>query len=400
MPRFSTLSASLLGVLCLAAGCTAPHSGGTPDGGTCASPKTQGMGTAISIVNDPGGATLGYGDPSLLYPAGAATGYMTYTPVGVGVASTRIARSSDHGATWTYVGDVNQATPLAITTSDQTVCGATACSGLWVHETSTLVDDPTDPDPARRYKVFAHSYFIDAANHNNHYAIGSIDMWTTAAVTPAASWQETRLLGWQSSSPRSSTGVSTVVTTDPALSPLFGHCLFLDEPGALVHGGEIDLVVGCVGLDATSTPIVDILMIRSTDHGLSWTPVGKVLDPGALGSPGSPGHRVSAGDLFDAGGKTWLLATGNGSVSFFGTTRNGYDGCRLFAFSDLATGTLGGCGGALVPTLAFADAQGRESGSCTYAPGASAAGFMDLVAAGTLSASPHFEIHATGVTLP
>src|SRR5580692_6519793 len=103
----------------------------------------------VSVQGDTG-STEGIFDPSLAYPPAATTGYMTYSsvPAAAGV-HTRIATSSDHGASWSYVGDVNDSSAATVPTTDLTVCLAATCSGTWVHEVSSIVLDPGDPDAAR-----------------------------------------------------------------------------------------------------------------------------------------------------------------------------------------------------------------------------------------------------------
>lgn len=373
--------------------------GGGTDGGTCHTPAAQDIGPGVTISGDPGAAPMGFADPSLLYPAGASAGYMTYTAVAPDAQATRIATSTDHGATWTYVGKVNAATTVTISTTDTSVCGASTCAGHWVHAASTIIDDPTDPDPSRRYKVFADSYFVASATHLSRYEIGSIDLWTTGSISAGANWQETRLLGWESSSAQSSTGVAVDVTRDPVLSPLLGFCSALTEPGALVHNGEIDLVLGCINGAGGDVVPIDISMIRSTDHGRTWSPVGTVLYHNDMGGIGPLGPQVSGGDIFDAGGATYLLASTNGSVDYFGSREPGYDGCALFKFADFTRGTLVGCGHGPQEIDRFNDRGFRYNGGCTYAPGASAAGLMGDVAAGTGSTSA-FQVFATGKALP
>jgi hypothetical protein len=352
---------------------------------------------ALGLAGDPGAAPLGYGDPSLAYAPDASVGFLTYTAVGPSAASTRIARSGDRGASWTYVGAVNQVTPLTLATSNAEVCGASTCAGSWVHEVSSLVEDPTDPDPARRFKVFGHSYFI-AASGGLHYEIGSIDLWTSGDVSATATWAETRLLGWSSSSPRSSSGVQTVVSTDPALAPLLGSCLALTEPGALVLDGVIHLALSCVRFESATSIPIEIELLRSADHGASWQPVStliSVADARLLGASGPTGPQASAADLFVAQGRPYLFVTPSGPVTSTGATTNGYRGCVVIPFEQLSTGTLARCAGGLAVSDSFAGPPGLFNGACTWAEGAPGAGVMMLSADATRP-SP-WRISSTGL---
>jgi hypothetical protein len=407
-----------IGPVILAFGCTPPgttqpdggepsHDAGPSDGGPldsgslfCGVDGGHAVTAVGPAINDEPGAVLGYGDPSLVYPAGADSGFMTYTAVGFALAQTRIASSADHGASWTYLGQVNETTPLTISTSDLQVCGASSCSGTWVHEVSSAIDDAADPNSAQRYKVFAHSYFIPdggAAQYN----IGSIDLWTASNLKDGGAWTETRLFGWSSSSPRSSNGVRFVVTTDPTLSSLLGACDAMTEPGAMVRGATIDLALGCERIVSASSVPIEIMLIRSADHGATWTPVGNLLDvndAALLGATGPWGPQVNGADLFEANGAYYLYATPNGPVTSLGATTSGYRGCDAFQFADIDAGTLVRCGGAPVVFDSFQGSPGLFNGACTFAEGASAVGVMGLTA--DINRMPVFQLFATGVPGP
>jgi len=147
------------------------------------------------VVTGDAGSTAGIYDPSILYGPGAPVGFLTYTsvPSQAGV-HTRIAASTDSGRSWVYVGDVNAVAATTITTTggDTTVCGATSCTGVWVHETSSLVYDPADPDTMQRFKVFVHSYFIaDRGTLAYHY--GTLSLKPEPFPGRIFSWQVRRI---------------------------------------------------------------------------------------------------------------------------------------------------------------------------------------------------------------
>ena len=106
--------------------------------------------------------------------------------------------------------------------------------------------------------------------------------------------------------------MATVVSTDAVLSPLLGDCLVLSEPGALVRGGVIDLALGCLRVEGPTSVPIDVVLIRSTDHGASWKPVSRLLDRDdavALGAVGAYGPQLNAADLFQIGASTYLFVT-------------------------------------------------------------------------------------------
>lgn len=347
---------------------------GAPDGGpSCsldAGREDAGGYVPLTIANDTPSA-YGNFDPSLWYEADGGGGFLTYSAVPAqNQLHTRIAYSNDRGATWTYLGNVNQPTPVTITTTDSSVCGATTCTGTWVHETSSIVYDAADPNPARRFKVFVHSYFATASAI--HYLIGVVTMFTTAFPGPGAVWVETRILGWNSSSPESSTNVGQNINTDPALAPYIGSCLLLSEPGALVRGGTIDVAFGCVRFVPNAGAQIDIQLLRSTDHGSSWTFVSTLLraqEAALFGTTGTNAPAFNGADLFERNGRTFLFVSPNGPVQGVG---DGYRGCLVFELNDVDAGAVERCGGAPIPKKKFLGPQTYFTGACTWAAGASA----------------------------
>ena len=78
---------------------------GDLDAGGCTKATEHDVGTKrIAVAGDPE-AFYGLGDPSIVYPSGAAAGFMSYSAVLAANAPaitvhTRLATSTDHGATW------------------------------------------------------------------------------------------------------------------------------------------------------------------------------------------------------------------------------------------------------------------------------------------------------------
>src|SRR5690349_11997983 len=97
----------------------------------------------LTIAGDTG-STLGVFDPSIVYPAGAPGGAMSYSSVpDQHSIRTRIALSADAGATWTYVAEPN--TPVAATVVEDgpdtfpSECTGGTCSGFMISEVTSLV---------------------------------------------------------------------------------------------------------------------------------------------------------------------------------------------------------------------------------------------------------------------
>jgi hypothetical protein len=355
-------------------------------------PERDGPYTRVSVIGET--AAMGIIDPSVEYAAGATGGLMTYTaapdPAHVHIA---IAASVDAGASWHRQADVTVAAPITISTSDGKPCGAAACTGTFVHESSSLVLDGTDPDASRRLKVFAHGYFYDSARHLD---LGYIGLYTAAA--PDGPWTETKLFGWPSSSPVSTSGVAYDVHSDPRI-PEMHDCFIVGEPGALGRpDGTIDLALGCVV--ATGGSWIDVRLLRSKDHGLTWSFVATLLSRSDADALGAVQHQINGPDLFRANGAVHLVVSPDGPVNGpSATTFDGYRGCIVVEVADLDAGVVARCGGAPIVEAAYLGAPGQFVGACSADEGASAAGM--LIPVPDFSASPDvFRIWASGIAAP
>src|SRR5262245_6713548 len=253
-------------------------------------PERDGPYTRFTVANDTSDAA-GFIDPSVEYPVGAHFGLMTYT-TGPDAAHVHIAiaASTDAAASWHYQAEVTHATPITIDTTDNSICGQAQCSGTLVDESSSLVIDPSDPDPARRLKVFAHEYFFGT---DRQFLTGYLAMYT--AAMPAGPWTRTKLFGWPSSSSLSTAGVQYNIHDIPELA----YWVIVAEPGALARtSGELDLALGCPVFTPSGTTI-DIRLVRSTDHAATWHYVSKLLAPDDGAALGAAHRQLNGADLFE-----------------------------------------------------------------------------------------------------
>ena len=303
----------------------------------------------ITVAGDT--PALGIFDPSIVYPSGATTGVMAYSAVpDQETIRTHIAASTDHGATWTLVTEVN--TPEA-STQPSPECGGTTCSGNLISEVSSLVFDADDPDTSTRWKLFAHRYLV-GPNVALHYAIGTITLQT--AAQPQGPWTAPqKLIGWTGSSSYSSTGVVANVST---MSGTASDCIALTEPAAIWLPGTLDLAVGCVYDPAA--PKIRIELLRSTTHATSWGSVSTLLTADDAACSGlQPG--LNGADLFASGGTEYVVATPADAT--------GYRGCLVFTVDDIVAGKVkrDAQGKAIVDRAMTAS---QFDGACTFADGA------------------------------
>lgn len=311
---------------------------------------------------------LGIFDPSAAWDPIADAGVLAYSAVAPDQAHvhTRIAISSDRGASWNFASEANTNAAWTIGTTDNSVCGATSCLGTAVHEVPSLIVDDTD-SADRRFKLFTHSYFAKTSS-NLHYEIGMINLATAASA--AGPWTTTHLLGWNSSSGASSQGVAQNINTDAKLTGT-AKCLALTEPGALVYQRSgatvIDLAVGCIFL-ADEIPNIEIQLLRSTDHGQSFSFVSTLLSRYDATALGSTETQVNAADLFFRDGQAWIFATPSGPALFpGGGAGTGYRGCLAIPIGDLDAGTVVRTNsGAPLVSASYLGGSEQFVGACTF----------------------------------
>jgi hypothetical protein len=300
----------------------------------------------------------------------------------------RLARSADNGATFSYVSVI--ATPSIATVTDTdpalSACGAAMCTGRWVYETSWLIDDSADPNSARRYKLFAHKYFLSPGRTPSAtlYHLGSIVMWTASA--PDATWSmETSLLGWN--------------LTPPQLTPLrnvnainaaeLGSCLLVAEGSASVRGATIDFAFACPYVNGAQIP-QKIVLLRSLDHANTFQYVATLLTA-ADAAPIGATHFSAPALLATPGTAPVLLATP--------VIGGNYAGCIVIPFSDDATGQLFRVGTLPVGIL-YTPTLNAFGGACTYDRGLGARGILvNSVVPGATIAASQFRIYASRAVL-
>ena len=292
---------------------------------------------------------LGIFDPSLEYDQ-AGVGWMSYsanTPSGAAAppnkVHNRLARSDDKGATWRFVTEINPA-------ANETIAiGRAPAAGIWQQEVSTIVCDPGDPDPQRRWKLYWHEYFT-VGNDRKFVTHGWIAV--RYAPQPQGPWSpRVRLFG----GPLTDTANYPVSLNLSALHPSLNACLAYSEPGSIVVNGALYLSLLCA-------PTNKQVLIRSRDHGQSWEFIATMADSTDAAAQGETSY--SASDLVRQGDKFYLILT---PVRMRAGADEGYSGCHFFEFADLATGRLKrDAQGRLVSALYIEGDPNRFRGACGY----------------------------------
>jgi hypothetical protein len=371
----------------------APVSDSGSDAACTGGVERNGPYSLVTIVGNPG--AKGAIDPSVVYAEGAEFGLMTYTTVPDEAHDhIAIATSTDSGATWTYTANVTTAGPVTIPASDNELCGAPTCTGTFIHESSSLVLDPTDPNANRRLKVFVHSYFFGI---ERHLRVGYLAMYT--AATPAGPWNETKLFGWSSESPISNDGVVYEVQTDPGL-PEMHDCFIVGEPGVLFRQpGILDLTLSCPVIAATGATI-DVRLLRSHDHGATWTYVSTLLTADDALSLGSTEPQINGSALLSVGDRHYVIASPSGEVDFPDGPGQGYRGCVVVPIADIEAGAVERCGGEPVVTSAYLGQPGQFVGACSGDVGATDNGMLIPVPDFSTPGVVDYRIYAAGLPLP
>lgn len=273
----------------------------------------------ITIVGDT--IKNGIFDVSMEYDD-KGTGWLAYSWIDIPkFVETHLAKSTDHGRTWNFVGILEKSAKATIEENGQSVKGA------WREETPCLLFDPSD-QPERRWKLFTNRYFVAKPYKplDRRMSDGTINM--RYASSPDATW----------SAPVCVVGKGADCLLDlPHADPSLAKVRMNTEPGAIVDDGRIFL-----SMDAGSTDSglgewenYRVVLLSSANHGKSWKYVGTLL----TAADAKPfGYRVFTGtSLVRANGNLYLFATPSGAYE---GSNQAHDGLMVMKFSNIARAKL------------------------------------------------------------
>jgi hypothetical protein len=289
-----------------------------------------------------GGAT----SPSLLRTAGGQI-WMAYSDVDVSGSgptlrsTVRLAQSNDNGASYQFDQEVGR----------RRATSGLVPSGNWDYRTPWLIEDSSDPDATRRFKLFAHKYFVDSTDNSTFsYEKGGIAMWT--AATPDGEWSDEEIvLGW-AATPAILLPATRINLLDAALQA----CQWIDEGSASVGSDGIDMAFSCAFADSQATQR-KIVLLRSADHAKSFSYIATLLQP-ADASEFSAQYFSMPALLPGAGTAPVLFAS---PIDVDGKLL----GCVLFPIADPKAGKLFTESNAPL-TLMTLDPVGPEGGGCSW----------------------------------
>ena len=372
----------LAGVLGLAAfGAAGCDEGGRPTGG--------GPPSGARAIVVPGVGPNGIFDAA---PVGdGARVWMSYTEVSqhpaearLPVESTRIALSTDAGATWSDVALVNVATPHTLPPPDDTIPAA------WVHEVSRLFFDSW-AGAGSRWMLLWHRYVTAWAGGapQRRFQHGWIALRTAGA--PDGPWGAERKL-------------FTGTLYDPAddafggppefrLDQLFpgagalGDCAVFTEPAVLVRSEGVYVALKCAG------PTGGKITLLRADHAFSSvTWIGDLVDDAEATLLDAAWDGFSAPELVETASGVYLIVSpteGPGSI---------YRGCQVLRVTNIRAAAVERSAGVLVPVAEVGGDPGAFSGACGWTREATASGIIyGQVFPGR---APEFRLFGSGITLP
>ncbi len=303
---------------------------------------------------------------STLWLAYSSANYRSQSGLTVRDISTRLASSNDGGATFGTPVTLNAAADALITGAAVSPCFA-ACSGRWVYRAPFLIDDASDPDATRRFKLFALKHFIHPATSASLPELGAIVMRT--AASPAGTWSDERaVLSWNTS-PRELSPQNNVQDLDTVLS----------ECTALIHGsgahfdGKLDFVFACPNAAGTQK----IVLLRSRDHADSFEYIATPLHADDAATFNAQ-YFTAPALLANGSTAPVLIATPviERTLSGVSGITRANSGCEVFPFANRETGTLFRNAGAPVSILRIPYRDNYANGDCTWDRGAAALGIL------------------------
>jgi hypothetical protein len=311
---------------------------------------------------------------------------------------------SDDGESWRDAGALQKFTDVVVgplaTTPPEAPIDANA-PGTWQNETSTLVYDRDAPD-GQRWKLFWHqSLWVNDAPRYASYswiALRMADRPENLAQAPAVKLFSGYLAKRDGD-----------VDTAPAFAPIagpaaielnnkdpqLGACVF-GEPGAISASGGLYLTLDCQWLGSIVAPHTVLLRCAYPDcnpaEAPSWTVVNRLTDPRDAQRIDERYKGFGGTALAEHDGKFYLLATP------VDTNGNRYDGCNVYRFNDLASGTLERSRGRLVVAAQVRGIPGTHHGACAYHPQLKNGILLSQL---VITAAPAmFQIRRSGVEMP
>lgn len=325
----------------------------------------------------------GYGDPSLAYDQESSTLWLSYSWLDLAVVEfgpppqpdflvrTHLARSTDMGATFEYIRDINRAELINHPDNGQ--------QGWLIHEVSTIAQQTDNSwqilwlqyfDPVGEQPRYEFQY--NRSNASMPTALGDvIEPWIRTSGTSASFGAATRLA---------------------AITEL-SDCIAFTEPNIFSHAGTNYLATTCLVFadGERRTESERLVLLRESAEGYEF--IGELLDSTDAAELG--GDVVQQADIALARDGTILLLVT--PIKLLEDPQ--HKGCIALQINDMDTASVARneSGSLLRRATITADGNGLGPGLCTYNAN-SDTGVMIVIT--TVSADPvdiEFSLRSTGV---
>lgn len=370
-----------------------------------------------------GAGTVGIFDPSVAFDPASGNLWMSYSSEEMSIfyasslywtVSTRLAFSSDNGASWQDAGvavaPAVESLVGPMTEAHPTGSIPAGSQGIWQSETSSLIYDPSAL-AAERWKLIWHQYLN--ANLTSFFAdYGWIAMKMAATPLDLASATPVKLFagaGLQSAGSNTGSPVFSPSGGAPAIqlnvdvtrslggaNPAELNLCIFAEPGLHATNSAVYLAIFCA--DAATMPITEYLVYFrcaspcNMTSASSWEYLGRLLTP-ADAQAATGDHHYQAPALVEKNGVTYLVVT---PVENLSTER--YNGCRVYEFVDVDSNQLRRNNGQLVEVSRIEGTPGTHNGACAAFSGLQ--GGILLSQFEPASSAQTFKIYKSQVSLP
>ncbi len=299
---------------------------------------------------------------SVLNPVDPLCNMGSDTSLNTGI-ETRLAYSDDQGGAWTDAGPINPTVDFC------TGHPGPLNAATFVNETSSLVVDPYAP-ASQRWKLFWVEYLAinDGvySTATRHFDISWIGERT--APDPSGPWSapSKAFVGWGYNAAQADSYLGPPQTHLDALDPALSDCYVFVEPGVIATSSGLYMALTCHTVPDTNERIILLQLTGGTTQyrGILL----RNTDAVAYSRSG-----YEAGDLFQDGGRTFLLAT-------LIRPDYSYESCLAFEVADLNSAALRrDSGGYPVPFFKVDVSTSLHNGACTFDPHAAQAGVIQGV---------------------
>lgn len=313
-------------------------------------------------------SNLGIFDPALTFDSTTNILWMSYSGVNTSaqveptqrVVSTRLASSTDGGATWS-----DQAVVLAGIDNVSLSFPGLPAQGAWQNEVSKILYDPNSVNANDRWKLLTHHYLevkTTDSSADRRFEHGWISYRKASTPLLLASATEVKLfsaglydsannsLGGTTGSPLGGAPVYTLQTLHPELN----NCLIFTEPGLLSTATKLYLSLICV--EAANFRVALFSCNQPCAVTSGWSYVKTLLQNSEAAALGY--LNFSASELFTFQNENYLMVSPEGVTGVPGI----YHGCYVYKFTDIATGTLT----STTPSKKIEGTMNSFNGACTF----------------------------------